>query len=110
VVAGMQEWDTDGKSMQIGLEKVLNPGQTCSYEYDFGSTTGLLVKVITEQEVDMKGGLSRYLPEIPCQLFLLMCVENPLPASVLNASMKTKGACVMRALRAMNVVKRCSCH
>jgi hypothetical protein len=55
VDAGMQEWDTDGKSMQIRLNKVLKPGKTCSYEYDFGSTTGLLVKVITAQEVDMKG-------------------------------------------------------
>ncbi len=41
--------------MQVCLEQVLNPGQTCSYEYDFGSTTELLVKVIAECEVEMKG-------------------------------------------------------
>jgi hypothetical protein len=55
VDAGMYEWDTGGKSMQVHLEQVLTPGQTCSYEYDFGSTTELLVKVISEDEVDMKG-------------------------------------------------------
>ncbi len=55
VDAGMHEWDTGGKSMQVCLEQVLNPGQTCSYEYDFGSTTELLVKVIAECEVEMKG-------------------------------------------------------
>ena len=30
------------KAMQVKLEGVLGPGQTCSYEYDFGSTTELL--------------------------------------------------------------------
>jgi hypothetical protein len=35
--AGMYEWDTGGKSMQVRLDKVLQPGQACSYEYDFGS-------------------------------------------------------------------------
>ena len=55
VDAGMYEWDTGGKSMQVRLENVLKPGQTCSYEYDFGSTTELLVKVIAEREVQMKG-------------------------------------------------------
>src|SRR5256885_31880 len=33
----------------------IHPGKTCSYEYDFGSTTELLVKGIAEHEVDMKG-------------------------------------------------------
>jgi hypothetical protein len=47
--------DAGGKSMQVHLEQVLTPGQTCSYEYDFGSTTELMLKVISEDEVDMKG-------------------------------------------------------
>ena|SRR5947209_4038990 len=33
----------------------IHPGKTCSYKYDFGSTTELLVKGIAEHEVDMKG-------------------------------------------------------
>src|SRR6266581_5268340 len=49
------DWDMRRKNMQVKLEEVLTPGQTCSYEYDFGSTTELLVKVIAEQNVDTKG-------------------------------------------------------
>jgi hypothetical protein len=48
-------WDARRKNMQVKLEEVLAPRQTCSYEYDFGSTTELLVKVISECEVEMKG-------------------------------------------------------
>lgn len=48
-------WDMRAKNMLVKLEEVFSPGQTCSYEYDFGSTTELIVKVISEQEVDMKG-------------------------------------------------------
>jgi hypothetical protein len=64
-------WDMRRKSMQVKLEEVLSPGQTCSYEYDFGSTTELLVKVISEHEVDMRGKAIQILarnslPIIPC--------------------------------------------
>src|SRR3989441_3071851 len=48
-------WDMRRKDMQVELEEALSPGQTCSYEYDFGSTTELVVKVVSEYEVDMKG-------------------------------------------------------
>ncbi len=67
------DWDMRRKNMQVKLEEVLSPGQTCSYEYDFGSTTELLVKVISEQEVDMKGKAIQILarnslPIIPCDV------------------------------------------
>jgi len=57
--------------MQVRLENVLKPGQACSYEYDCGSTTELLVKVIAEREVQMKGRAIQILarnspPIIPC--------------------------------------------
>jgi pRiA4b ORF-3-like protein len=48
------EWDTNSKNMQVPLDQVLHPGQTCSYEYDFGSTTELTLKVISEREVPAK--------------------------------------------------------
>ena len=59
--------------MQVRLDQVLHPGQTCSYEYDFGSTTELTVKVILEQEVDMKGKTIQVLARnnlsmIPCDV------------------------------------------
>jgi Plasmid pRiA4b ORF-3-like protein len=64
-------WDMRRKNMQVKLEEVLSPGQTCSYEYDFGSTTELLVKVLSEYEVDMKGKVIQILARnslsiIPC--------------------------------------------
>jgi len=66
-------WDIRRKNMQVKLEEVLSPGQTCSYEYDFGSTTELLMKVISEQEVDVKGRTIQILarnspPIIPCDM------------------------------------------
>ena len=54
--AGMDdEWGMDEKSMRVRLDKVFNPGQTCSYEYDYGTTTELRLKVISEREVEAKG-------------------------------------------------------
>ncbi|GAC1567292.1 MAG: hypothetical protein NVS3B14_12910 [Ktedonobacteraceae bacterium] len=74
-------WDMHRKNMLVKLEEVLRPGQTCSYEYDFGSTTELLVKAISEQEVEMKGRAIQILarnslPIIPCDV----CGE---PATIL---------------------------
>ncbi len=67
------DWDRDRKSMQVRLDEVLRPGQTCSYEYDFGSTTELTVKVISEQEVARKGSAIQILarntlPIVPCDV------------------------------------------
>jgi len=67
------DWDIRRKNMQAKLGEVLSPGQTCSYEYDFGSTTELLVKVIAEHEVDMKGKAIQVLarntlPHISCNV------------------------------------------
>jgi Plasmid pRiA4b ORF-3-like protein len=66
-------WDMRRKNMLVKLEAVLSPGQTCSYEYDFGSTTELLVKVISEREVVTKKKaieiLARNtLPVVPCDV------------------------------------------
>ncbi len=49
------EWDTRQKNMRVPLDEVLRPGQTCSYEYDFGSTTELTLKVIAEREATAEG-------------------------------------------------------
>src|SRR5438105_7338847 len=57
VDAGMNEdpWDMREKSMRVRLEKVLSPGQTNFYEYDFGTTTELKLRVIAEREGRAKG-------------------------------------------------------
>ena len=55
VDAGMDAiWDMGDKSMRVRLDKVFSPGQTCSYEYDFGTTTELNLKVISEREAETK--------------------------------------------------------
>jgi len=73
VDAALYEWDTGSKNMQVRLDQVLHPGQMCAYEYDFGSTTELTLKVISEREVVAKKKaieiLSRNNPPIvPCDV------------------------------------------
>lgn len=54
--AGMYSgWGTDDKSMGVKLGRVLSPGQTSYYEYDFGTTTELTLKVVGEREVEAQG-------------------------------------------------------
>ncbi len=43
-------WGRPKKTLRTHLDQVLHPGQRCSYEYDFGSTTELIIKVISEHE------------------------------------------------------------
>ncbi len=66
-------WDMRRRNMQVKLEEVFTSGQTCSYEYDFGSTTELRIKVISEYEVDMKRKVIQVLarnslPLVPCDV------------------------------------------
>ena len=69
VDAGMyDDCDMGEKSMRVRLEKVLSPGQTCSYEYDYGTMTELKLRVISEYEVETKGKaiqvLARNIPPV----------------------------------------------
>ena len=73
VDAAIYEWDTRSKNMQVPLDQVVHPGQTWSYEYDFGSTTELTLKVMSEREVPAKKKtieiLARNsLPFVPCDV------------------------------------------
>ena len=61
------------KSMRARLGKVLSPGQSCTYEYDYGTTTELRLKVISESEAETKGKAIQVLarntpPVIPCNV------------------------------------------
>jgi hypothetical protein len=80
VDAGMyDDFGMGEKSMRVGLDKVLSPGQTCSYEYDYGTTTELKLKVISERQVAAKGNaiqvLARNVPP------LIMCEGCGKPAT-----------------------------
>lgn len=44
-------WGRRHKHMRFRLDEVFYVGQTYSYEYDFGSTTELTIKVISQREV-----------------------------------------------------------
>ena len=73
--AGMFEepFDMGDKSMRVRLEKVFSPGQVSTYEYDFGTTTELKLKVISEREAETKGKTVQVLarnnpPEMLCEV------------------------------------------
>ena len=54
--AGMYDDEEMGeKSMRVRLEKVFSAGQSCSYEYDYGTTTELKLKVVAERQGAKKG-------------------------------------------------------
>lgn len=42
-------WGTEDEPTTIKLGKLLSPGQTLAYEYDFGSTTELVIRVVGER-------------------------------------------------------------
>jgi hypothetical protein len=46
------EYFKEDKSMNYVLDKILMPGQEFSYDYDFGSTTHIRLKVVHELEVE----------------------------------------------------------
>ncbi len=63
--------DFDEGAMDVRLQDVLSPGMVFYHLYDFGSTTHLKLKVISERDSDVKRKEVRVLarnepPEIPC--------------------------------------------
>jgi hypothetical protein len=61
--------ELDDKSMNVRLDKVLEQGMKFFHEYDFGSTTHLILKVVSEEESEGKDiqVLARNEPPpIPC--------------------------------------------
>ena len=78
--AGMDDdGDMGEKSMRVRLDKVLRPGQTCTYEYDYGTTTELKLKVISERQGAARGNaiqvLARNTPPV------ILCEECGKPAT-----------------------------
>jgi len=47
-VSGAAE-ELGARTMHVTLEKVFAPGMTCTYEYDFGTTTALTLRVLAER-------------------------------------------------------------
>jgi len=69
--SGMDDFFGDAKSMKVKIQKVLVPGMTFLYEYDFGTTTELRLKVADsipwhkEKEKIIMAGMNDKL-EFPC--------------------------------------------
>jgi hypothetical protein len=65
-------WDLEEQSIDVPVSDVFRPGLTFSYEYDFGSTTDLELRVLGEREgVVAKGNAIRVLarnepPDLKC--------------------------------------------
>ena len=60
------------RTMKYALEKVLTPGSSCLYEYDFGTTTELVLRVTSERTgVTSEDGIAvmavNLPPDIRCQ-------------------------------------------
>lgn len=72
-------WGRKEQSMQFRLDKVLRPGMKFFHEYDFGTTTHLMLKVIGEREgIPGKAGirlLARNEPPV------ILCVSCGKPAT-----------------------------
>lgn len=63
--------DFDDETMDTRLGEVLRPGMKFYHEYDFGSTTHLVLKVVSQEQKQFKGKAVQILarnepPEIPC--------------------------------------------
>jgi len=43
-------FDTGARTMEVLIGRVLRPGVTCDYEYDYGSTTHLKLRVVDRRE------------------------------------------------------------
>lgn len=68
--ASEPQQEYDDKSMDVKLDAVLMPGQGFSHEYDFGTTTNLNLKCLSDMQGKTKGGIRviarNKLPEINC--------------------------------------------
>ena len=68
-VAPMAEFDDE--SMEASLDEILSPGMEFHYEYDFGSTTHLAMRVVSQEQKQIKDESIRVLarnepPSYPC--------------------------------------------
>lgn len=80
-----EDMDSDEEGMGMPLKKVLKPGMEFSHEYDFGTTTYLDLKCISERKGKLKKKIEilarNDMPEIPCgecgkpaQLICMECI------------------------------------
>ncbi|EFH85819.1 hypothetical protein Krac_7063 [Ktedonobacter racemifer DSM 44963] len=91
------------------IESVLYPGQSCTYEYDYGTTTELRLKVIGARDTETKGQAIRILARILRRYGCAMFVVSQPATSVLNVSLRTRAGSARNMQGATSVAKICSC-
>lgn len=72
-IVGLGVWRVGKQAMQTTLREAMRPGQSSTYEYDFGTTTELHLKVVATREVGAQSEAIRVLarntlPPVPCNL------------------------------------------
>ena len=67
----------DDLSMNYSLNKLLDPGTTFEYRYDFGSTTQLDLKIISEYQIEDAGNSIKILARNDPPLILCENCSNP---------------------------------
>jgi hypothetical protein len=82
------DWDDDegiiGEDKSQPLKNVLRVGQKLQYEYDFGSTTALDIKVLSEYRMAVKDGIQLLSRNEPLKVLCQVCGTKP-AASICSA-------------------------
>ena len=99
-------WSPRNQSMQVALEDVLRPGETCSYEYDFGSTTELRLKVLAAREKATRRQALRFWPGIPRRFSPATFVGKPRRVPGYTVSLVARRTSARPARRVVSATKR----
>ena len=97
--------------METPLGRVLDVGTKFFYEYDFGSTTELGLKVVGFWNQDKpKGAVQLLARNEPPQIICVQCETQPATQVCTSARNLTRPGFANRARQIMSVVRRCSCR
>ena len=64
------------KNMQVPLYRVLRTGKACRYEYDFGTTTELTLRVVSERRSELRLGIHLLARNDPRVLICRTCTST----------------------------------
>ena len=96
------------RSMNVPLEKVLAPGMTCTYEYDFGTTTEIKLRVLAERLGARQREAVQILARNNPPVFPVWCAVRRRRRSARSASTRTRAGCAMPVHPSTRVGMRCA--
>ena len=104
-------WGEPAKSMNYKLKSVLEKGMTFGYEYDFGSTTELMITVVNYWiRSNRKEKLIILSRNNPVETLCEECGKNRRCIYAHNAIMREAVGCVKIVRRLMSVERKCFCR